>query len=238
MYKKSEYSAMPGKIIAKFRNLKEGYKKEGFLYVVHALMWRVPSWLFYYNHSLLCKTNKLKIISRNYSDYTVRPANLNDVDSIEKLDIYPKGKTARRLKEGDYCHIVLKGEEVVSIIWAKLGKMFSIQAGSIIDTGDDGFFVDGLHTVTHERLKGLHMIVFKSLFDQMTSLGGHRILGIIDAENAISIATHKRMDFEFVGETIYFTLLGLSVCYYQKWPFETNKIHIFFKRPPGNLDWV
>ena len=161
---------MFGKLPAKFKNLKEGYKKDGFSHVIHAIMWRVPAWLFYYDHSLLCTTNKPKIIPRKYTNYIVRQANLSDVDSIEKLDIYPKGKTARRLKEGDFCHIVLNREEVVSIIWAKLGKMFAIQAGSTIDTGDDGFFLDGMHTVTHERMKGLHMIVYKSLFDHMASL--------------------------------------------------------------------
>jgi len=226
------------KLKAKFRNLKEGYKRAGFLYLIHAIMWRLPTWMFYYDHSLLFATNKPKIIARKYANYIVREANLNDVNSIEKLDIYPKGKTARRLKDGDFCHIVLNGEEIVSIIWAKLGKMFAIQGGSIIDTGDDGFFLDGMHTVTHERMKGLHMIVYKSLFDHMASLGRHRILGLIKAENTISVTTHKRMDFESVGETFYITLMGVSVCYYKKWPYKAKKIHVFFKRPPGNLRWV
>jgi hypothetical protein len=229
---------MLGKLNAKFRNLKEGYKRAGLSYLIQAIMWRLPSWLLYYDHSLLFGADEPKIIARKHADYIVRQANLNDIDSIDKLDIYPKGKTAKRFKMGDFCHIVLKGEEVVSIIWAKLGKMFAIQAGAIIDTGDDGFFLDGMHTVTHERLKGLHMIVYKSLFDHMASLGRHHILGIIKAENTISILTHQRMNFKIVGETFYFVLLGVSICYYKKWPYKTRKIHIFFKRPPENLDWV
>jgi L-amino acid N-acyltransferase YncA len=229
---------MINKFISKLRNFKAGYKKDGISYIINIIMWRVPHWFFHYNHSLLFATDKPRIILRKYPDYVVRAADMNDIDAIERLEIYPKGKTARRLKQGDYCHIVLKGEEVVSIIWAKLGKMFAFQAGSVIDTGDNGFFLDGLHTIDRERLKGLHMAVYKSLFDHMASLGRHHIMGIVNAPNKVSIETHRRMNLSIVGETFYFTLIGMSVCYYKTWPGKTGKIHVFFKRPPGNLDWV
>lgn len=229
---------MVEKIKKKLVNIKNGYKSEGFKYVIHAIMQRIPRNVFYYKHYKLFTTTKPKFITRQYSEYKLKVADLSDVDAIAKLGIYSEEKVLSRLKRGHNCRIVLLDGKVVSILWAIIiDRVFSVD-GPIIDIGKEAFFVDGLYTIPEERLKGFHIICFKSLYDYFSKLGRNRILGMIHVDNQPSIRTHKRMGFEDVGETYYMILLGISFCYYKKWPHETKRLHIFKKRPPKNLEWV
>lgn len=229
---------MTKKLLNKFANLKKGIKQDGWGYLLHAIRWRIPVWLFYYKHAILISTDKPVFRTRNYSNYHIKIADLNDYELIVNLKLYSPEKIKRRLEEGDNCHFIIKEGKIVSIIWAKIGKLFAIDSGPVINTGDDAFFVDGLFTIPEERMKGLHILCFKSLYDYFVSKGRNRIIGVIHADNTVSIRAHNRMEFDITGETYYMILFGISVCYYKKWPYKTKKIHIFTKRPPKGLRWV
>jgi len=229
---------MTNKLFRKFANLKNGIRQDGWAYLLHAIRWRIPVWLFYYKHAILVSTGKPVFQTRNYTNYHLQIADVNDCELINALNIYTPEKIMRRLEEGDVCHFITKNGKIVSIIWAKLGKMFAIDSGPVIDTGDDAFFVDGLFTIPEERMKGLHTLSFKSLYDYFVSKGRNRIIGVIHSDNIASIKTHNRMKFDITGETYYIIIFGISICYYKKWPNKTKKIHIFTKRPPNGLRWV
>ena len=226
-------------MLEKIKKLKNNVKSEGFSYILHAIMWRIPKWLSYYNHSFLLTAPKPKIMTRKYPGYEVKIAEISDVDLISEPEIYPKEKMLRRLQKGDSCSLVVKDNNIIAIIWGITPKrIFASDCGAIITIEDDAWFVDGTFTVPEERYKGFHLTCFKSIHGNFALENRTRILGIIHADNEISIKAHRRMGFQIIGETSYWILCGISLCYYKKWPHKTSKFHIFIKRPPQNLDWV
>ncbi|MEW6411016.1 MAG: hypothetical protein AB1483_00925 [Candidatus Zixiibacteriota bacterium] len=222
----------------KVRNFREGYRREGSWYVLHAIMWRVPSWLFYYNHSVLAEAVQPKLITRQYKNYTVEAADADDIDSIARLEGFRREKIVSRLEAGDTCYMVKKNGLVVATSWGRVGKLFSVDSGARIDTGDDAYFLYGLFTAPDERGKGLHVSCLKANYEHYVKAGRKRAIGIIHFGNVASIKTHQSMNFVVSGETCYLRLLGISVCYYKKWPHKRNKLEIMLKVPPAGFEWV
>jgi len=70
----------------------------------------------------------------------------------------------KRMDAGDRCAIAVRDEEVVSMYWAATGKLYIETAGSILETGIDGFYPYNAYTVPSERRKGLFKGCCRVLF--------------------------------------------------------------------------
>lgn len=221
----------------KFKKLIEGIKTGGVEYLLYAVGSRFPEWLFRYYHAYLIEADDLKIITRDYKDYEVRFATLDDIDNLKSVDIN-REKACHRLERGDTCVIVVKDGQVVSISWAATGRLYNRYAGSVVDTGDDGLFLYGVYIIPEERMKGFFASCFKKQIEYYATQNRTKKYGVVEILNMASLKIHLRMGFKTTGETFYVALAGMSICYYKTWPKKTGKFHIFFRRPPNGLEWV
>jgi len=220
-----------------FANFKKGIKDGGLDYALTAITHRFPESLLRYYHTNLIKGDEIKLITRNYKDYEIRFATEADAGNMAHVES-EKEKALHRLKRGDTCAIVEKDGQIVSISWAATGRLYNRYAGSIIDTGEDGFYLYGVYSVPEVRMKGFFASCFKLQFEHHLKQGRTTKFGAIEVLNKNSIRTHHRLGFKTVGETYCITILGVTFCYYKSWPIKTKKLHIFVKRPPENLEWV
>jgi len=204
---------------------------------LHALSWRLPTWMFNYDHTYLIGGRELKLKVRDYPQYEIRRATLDDVETMTKAGIR-ESLFLHRIKRGDHCILVLKDGRAVSWSWSATGRLFLMLGGIIMDTGPGGFFLYDVYTVPEERLKGFIMVCFEKQLEHHHSLDCWDIYGTISAFNVHSLKTHFRMGFKTCGEAFSMTLAGINFCYYRSWPHKTRKLHIFFKRPPENLKCV
>lgn len=221
----------------KWQRFKKGLKDGGIDYLLYSLTSHFPEWLLRYYHVVFIRGEDIKLFTRPHKDYDIRFADESDAGNFEEVES-TREKALHRLRRGDSCVIVLKDDRVVSISWAATGRLYNRYAGCIVDTGDDGFFLYGVYSVPEERLKGFFTSCFKKQFEYYAGQGRTVKYGVIEVLNKSSIKAHLRIGFKTVGETYYLAILGISICYYKTWPVKTRKFHIFFKRPPQNLEWV
>ncbi|MEW5925050.1 MAG: hypothetical protein AB1746_13780 [Candidatus Zixiibacteriota bacterium] len=228
---------MPGYIKNKVRNLINGVKSGGIEYLLYSIGSHFPEWLFRYYHAYLIEADDLKLITRDYKDYEIRFATLDDIDNLKSVEI-DREKARHRLERGDTCVIVLKDGRVVCISWAATGRLYNRYAGSIVNTGDDGLFLYGVYSIPEERMKGFFGSCFKMQIEFYAARNRTRKYGVVEILNMGSLKVHLRMGFKTTGETYYIAILGMSICYYKTWPNRNRKFHIFFQRPPDGLEWV
>ncbi len=223
--------------MAKLAKAKDKLKTYGLEYIIGAISARMPEWLFSYYHTVLISARTPKLITRVYRDYVLRPATVDDAANLLLVDITAE-KARERLARGDTCFIVEKAGEIVAISWGARGKMWVRYGGQVVDTGTDGFFLYGVYVIPSERMKGFIGPLYRIQFEHFGRDKRSLALGAVDIFNKPSIMLHRRMGFEIVGETYCMTLLGLSCCFYKRWPEPPHRLHFFFKRPPDNLPWV
>lgn len=205
--------------------------------VLHALSWRLPWWMFSYDHTYLIGGRELKLQVREYPQYEIRQATLDDVGAMTRAGIR-EALFRHRIKRGDHCILVLKDGRAVSWSWSATGRLFLMLGGIIVDTDRTGFFLYDVYTVPEERLKGFIMVCFEKQLEHYHSRGCWDIYGTISAFNVHSLKTHFRMGFKTRGEAYSVTMAGINICYYKFWPHKTRRVHIFVKRPPENLECV
>ena len=206
-------------------------------YVIQAIAWRLPNWLFYYYHTYLISTVEPKLTVRTYTTYFKRLVTLDDLPLLTKLGI-AESLVRERLAAGDRCVIMGQGEEIMSIIWGCAEKRYLRLSGSILDPGEDGIILYAGYTNEQARLRGLFPTSFNELYQSYLTEGRRRIYSAIHSLNTNSLALHQRMSFDIVGETYFWDLFGVKICYYKTWPHRTRKVHIFGKIPPDGLYWI
>jgi len=224
-------------LVEKWRRLRKGISDGGLEYLVCSFASRFPEWLFRYYHTVLIRGDQIKLIVRRRQDYKIRLANADDAGDLEEVGI-ARRKALYRLDRGDTCAIVSKDKRVATISWAATGRLYNRYAGSIIDTGEDGLYLFGVYSVPDERMKGHLHSCYQLQFEHHAKQGRTLKYGVIDILNKGSLKAHRRMGFQIAGETYCVTLFGMSICYYKTWPHKTPKLHLFFRRPPQNLQWV
>jgi hypothetical protein len=221
----------------KFRNLIKKIWQRDYDYIFDAISWRLPDWLFYYNHSFLLRSDDPRLPKRQYTTYFKKFITGEDCDLLEENG-YPRELVLYRLSAGDRGIMMGKDNEIASITWAAAGKRFLKLAGATLDPGPDGVIFYGAHTEEYARLKGLFSTALADLYDKYVAEGRFRIYSNIDVMNANSLSIHKRIGFNIIGETRYVILFGVGICHFKSWPFPTKRVHLFIKRPPGKLKWV
>jgi len=224
-------------MIKKLLSAYKYFKKRDYNYIINAIAWQFPAWFMRYCHSYLLTTKAPKLISRDFKIYFKKFIDLNDLDILNDFGM-PEGLVKSRISSGDKGIIIGYGNEIRSIIWGASDKKYLKVVGAVLDPGQDGFIAYGGYTKEKYRIQGLFPSIFNDMYQYYSGRGRNKVYAAIDSINHNSMNLHLKMNFEIVGEIHCFVLMGISICYYKKWPFETNKIHIFFKKPPGNLDWV
>lgn len=213
------------------------YHKKILERIFHGLSWRLPSWLFHYDHTFLVKGRELRLQPREYREYRLRCATADDI-AILKREGVKEALFRERIERGDHCILVLKGERAVAWSWSATGRLFVASGGIEIDTGEDGFFLYNVYTAPEERLKGFILGCFKMQLAHNHGRMRHNAFGTISAFNTESLRTHFRMGFRICGETIGVAVAGINVCYYRSWPFPTRRLHVFCRLPAGDIKTV
>jgi hypothetical protein len=205
-------------------------------YVLNAISWRMPGWLFVYNRAYLMFTDSPKFLFRESDNQFARHATLDDIPLLEKMGI--SGKLVKeRIDNGDQCVILVKDNEILSIIWGSSGKRYLKISGTIFDPGKDGFIAYGAETVEKARLRGYIGVTYNLLNNYYLGHRRGKIYGSVHSLNAPSYRNHIKMNFSVIGETFHVSIFGIKFTYYRKWPHPSRKLHIFIKTPPYNLFW-
>ena len=223
--------------MGRFRNFFRELFRLNVDYVLNAITWRSPQWLFYYYHTLLISTDNPRLLTRSNPTYFLRFVTGDDMPLLRKFALREQA-VAEHLAAGDRCVIMGRDDEIMSIIWGSSDKRYFKLSGAVLDPGKDGVIIYGGFTTEEARFKGLFPTSFQRLYQSYVDEGRPRIYAAIHSTNTASMKLHLRMGFEIVGETYFLALFGLKICYYRKWPHATRRLHIFVKVPPDNLGWV
>jgi len=213
------------------------FKSKDFNKLLYSLSWTLPDWLFYYYHSYLITSNDPEIKTRTYTDYKIKFVTLEDLPILKKFGIKEE-LVKNRLKAGDRCVIISKNDEIQTIIWGASSSKFLKLGGYIFDPKDNGCTFYAGYSIPTARFKGLFPTAFKKLYQSYVDEGRNTIYAGVDSLNNLSLKIHLKMNFKIGGEIYYFIIFGISICYFKSWPTPRNKYHIFFKRPPKNLEWI
>jgi hypothetical protein len=206
--------------------------------ILDAIAWKTPRWLFYYNHSILITTDNPRWNPREQPGYVMRPVLVDDIKYLWR-DGFTDKKIVSRLDSGDRGVLMEKDGEVMTIVWGARGKKFLQLSGAIFDPGENSFFIYGAYTNNKARHKGLFYNVAANLYNSYCSENIKRIWGAVNANGKEWLDSMiNRMNFRRAGETYYFKIFTLNICYYKSWPFPAQKIHIYFKNPPDHLKCV
>lgn len=217
------------KLFVEIRNL-------NFDYILNAISWRLPDWLFVYARSFIVRTDSPKLITRKLTSYEQKFITNEDAYLLEKVNI-PKELLAERLRHGDKCYVIYKDDDILTIIWGSVGKRYIKFYGTILDPGDDGLMFYGGFTQESVRLRGLFPVAFDTMYQAYKNASMFTIYAAINSLNKSSVKLHQRMNFTKVGEAIHCSLLGLKFTYYRSWPHKTKKLHVFTNPPPNGLYW-
>jgi hypothetical protein len=220
--------------LEKIRRLRDGFKNLGLEYLLLSLSWRLPRWLFNYDHGLLYAGADLLFTKRDRSDIVIRLATAEDADGLTPLGL-PIEVVLERMNHGDTCVVAVQGDEIVSMEWAATGSIFIKSFGSILDTTERGFYVYNGFTLSRERGQGLFIACCVRLFEHYAAQIRGTAFGAISAFNTASIKVHERSGFHQVGETVRIILMGVSFLYTKKWPSSCPRLQIGFLRQPQGL---
>lgn len=223
--------------MGRLKNILKEAIRLNFDYVLHAISWRMPSWLFYYYHTFLISTDDPKLFNREHKTYFKRFITHNDIPLLKKIGIAEE-LVKKRLSAGDRCVIMGKDDDIMSIIWGCSEKRYLKLSGAVLDIGDNGIIIYAGFTNEEARFKGLFPTSFHELYQSYVNERRNRIFSAIHSTNTNSLKLHLRMNFQVVGETYYVVLFGINICYYKTWPHKTTKLKIFINKPPEGLYWV
>ncbi len=205
-------------------------RTHGWKHVWRNLSWHTPNWLFYYDHSINGLAIKTEVAMPEEEGLSFRMATTVDAEAMQALGMGTK-EFLRRLKTGDQCSIALRKDEVRSMCWAGIGKLWIKASGSVLDCGEDSLYVYNGYTLSSERGKGLLKGCYRVLFDYYYPQGRTKVYNAISIFNLVSRIVNKKTGLEIVGETVLFRILGLSICYYKRWPHPTRRLRIFVRCP-------
>ncbi len=214
----------------KIKKMTSGLKRYGIQHIAEVLSGKLPNWLFYFNHSYLGVLAKTEINEMVPEGYLVRRAGYDDIPAMVKLG-KSESLLRRRLDRGDLAVIALKDGEIASICWANTGRLFIENAGAILDTGENGFYLYDAYTRPEYRAKRLHLAIHNFQKKYFYEKGIDTGYNCINVYNEISLNISRKKGFKPRGRSIHFKVFGLNFTYYPDWPHKTNKLDIFFKKP-------
>lgn len=222
---------------AKFKRIVEVFKEGGLDKLLDVVAWNVPHWLFYYNHSVLVTSDLPSWEATPQPECVIRFLTQDDMCLLQQTGL--NHDVAReRLLEGDQAVIAIKDGQILTIIWATARKRFLRLSGSVFDPGANGSFYYGSYTNSRARMKGLFSTARLYIHKYYSDLGRWKNWGAINANDKPWLAAVLNRNYSIAGETYYFKVMFLNVCYYKFWPHPTKKLHVYIKVPPNKLYWV
>jgi len=224
---------MYSKVSDKLNRFKNGLRQYGPEYLIYCITSRLPGWFLGYHHTYLLTARELNLNISAEDGLDVRFASHDDI-MRSKITAVDRQKSSQRFRNGSKCAVVYSRGKMVSIGWAAVGRIFTRQAGSVIDTKNDGVYVYDVYSLPEERGKGFYRACLKLISDFYSLHQRSRKYVIIDVLNSDSINAHIRLGFRVCGESIHVVLGGINICFYKKWPQKKSRFHIFLKKPPGN----
>ncbi|MFH2055525.1 MAG: hypothetical protein ABIJ61_06175 [bacterium] len=221
----------------KLRNFQKELRIHGGQHFLRWLSWHTPGWLFHFDHT----TNWLSVgtvMKPPFDDNLLfRMATEADAEMMRQLSVSPE-EFRRRLHLDDKCAIAMRNDEVRSMCWAAIGKLWIKTSGSVLDTGNEGLYVYNGYTLPDERGKGLLKGCYKVLFDYYYPQGRTKVHSAISAFNHVSQVVNRKVGAVSVGETVRVRLFGLNICYYKRWPYPIRRLQFFVRRPAADARGV
>lgn len=219
------------KITYKIRIITQILKQKSLDRLLDFIAWNLPGWLFFYGHNVLTYTEKPTWQIKEFPDYTIRFARLDEADMLQVSGSNKKA-IVERLGAGDKSMVVMKGDKLITMIWGAVGKIFIKLGGATFDTGDDGCFYYGSYTLPDIRLSGIGGTVHQLIHESYVAEGRQKNWAIISVNNYRWLQAILRKNYTIIGETYFVKFLFFNICYYKSWPFPIDRVKIFFKNPP------
>ncbi|MGB5107779.1 MAG: hypothetical protein WBP29_05170 [Candidatus Zixiibacteriota bacterium] len=123
----------------------------------------------------------------------------------------------------------------MSMLWGATGKLYVNQASTLIDTNNNAFYRYNSFTVPEERLKGLYSQCSTVLYNHYSTSGRKLVYSAISVFNQPSIAASTSVGNKIVGESVLFSIFGLKILYYKKWPHPVKRLVFFTGKPSPDV---
>jgi len=206
-------------------------------FVLQAIAWSVPKWLFFYNHAVYLKSYNPEWQCKSIDGCEVRLATLDDAPLFEPIGM-PRQTVTERLNAGERAAILLRDGELQAAVWGGTSRRFLKYSGTIFDPGPDGVYYYGAFTRPEARKRGYYTAVRKYLHETFVNEGRRLNWSAVSANYPRWVNAVLKFNFTKVGETFFVKLFFVRLCYYRKWLYPRKKIEISFKAPPKDIIWV
>ena len=209
-------------------------KQRRFDFILQAIAWSVPRWLFFYAHGVYVFSEKPTWDNHPLEYCTVRLATENDIELLKNIGMTETAIRAR-LTAGERAAIVIRDNEVKSAVWGGIGKRYLFYGGNEFDPGHDGVFYYAAYTKSAERSRGYYSAARMLLYNSFASDGFTKSWSVISANNPPWLAAVLKRNFRRMGETFFVKIFFVKICYFRKWFEPHKKIYIFFRLPKDLL---
>lgn len=201
-----------------------------FDFILQAIAWSMPRWLFFYNHAIYITSDAPTWERPELADCIIKLARPEDAELFETIGT-PKETALTRLEAGDRAAIVLRDGKIMAAVWGGRGQRFLIYSGTEFDPGNDGVFYYGAFTKPEARLRGYYLAARTHLHESFKRDGKARNWSAISANYPKWLGSILKRNFTRVGETFYIKVFFVNFCYYRKWFQPRRKIRVFFHAP-------
>lgn len=206
-----------------------GFATHGPGFLLYLISICCPAWLFRYSHTYLFQGKDLFINSKTNEGYEIRFVTISDVAKLKNFRT-SMAKAKDRLNRGDICVVVVRNadDSVVASLWAATDVLYSEFTGTILNTGDDGFYLYSVYTIEEEQSKGLYSGMLLYLITYYYVFNRLFIYAKVDFFNILSIQIKKKIGFKIIGESFAFRLFKFNLCYYKYWNIKLNSNYLFY----------
>lgn len=208
-----------------------------FDFVLQAIAWSVPKWLFFYSHSVYLKSDNPNWKCASTDGCELRLARPEDAPLFEPIGT-SRDTVLERLGAGERAAILLKNGQLLTAVWAGTSKRFLKYCGTIFDPGPDGAFYYGAFTRAEARRRGYYSATRKYLHETLVREGRRLNWSALSANYPGWVNAVMKFNFAKVGETFFIKLLFVKICYYRMWLFPRGKFNLFFKMPSKDMIWM
>ncbi len=211
--------------------MSHGWKSFGLEYILKAMSWRLPRRVFHYSHSYLVRSENFVPYPTPPEGFRFRLATSDDKESFANLGV--KAVTVlNRFSRGDQCGIAVSVDgSIVSMVWAATGELYLQESGVRLSVDSASIYRYNAFTHAAHRQKGLYAGCCGALDDHYSRQGRTHVFGAISRFNLVSQSASGSVGTKIVGETLLWTILGLSICRVRSWPHTVPGLRVFFQDP-------
>jgi GNAT superfamily N-acetyltransferase len=138
-------------------------------------------------------TSKVRFSTENKAGFTVKLANSDDVQRLDRFAKFRRGEAEKRLKDGNLCFVVLKEGNLAGYAWISFHEAYVPELEGKIRLGPDSAYRYDVFAVPAYRGMGVFRLIFEKSGSHLYQKGIREIISLVDSDNFNSLRALQRV---------------------------------------------